>query len=56
MTSSGFRKHFKTIDNKHNKQKSFKDYKKFNQTFGSKSNLKFDVKTHLGHKQPQTTR
>ncbi len=47
MTSSAFRKHFKTIDDK---QKSFNDYKKCNETFGSKSNLKFDVKTYLGPK------
>jgi hypothetical protein len=49
ITSSRLRKHLKTIDNK---QKSFKDYKKRKETFGSKSNLKFDEKTHLG----QTTR
>jgi hypothetical protein len=47
MTSIAFRKHFKTI---HNKQKSFKDYENFNETFGSKYNLKIDEKTYLGHK------
>jgi len=47
ITSSRLRKHLKTIDNK---QKSFKDYKKRKETFGDKSNLKFDENTHLGHK------